>query len=298
MDRFSEMIEKGIASREYKTFLPGTPENDPIVKTYNNCFGLFTDTHMAKLNESEYVITGSLCRTPDKFDSFLYSVNYGLGTLFKVNGKITSLSGFLGSKGLRGQYECLNGDKVYHIVPGVPGIDGNCAYGVCGMDTQCNYPVQLGEKLVEVLSTIVENSKDLSELEKQVNESEQINGNDWNAFSTSNGFGISSDTIGKAVLFTEAKEKVVKRYKITDHYSPLFGGRDREYTSEGTLEELIAYHKYTLETGKSYEHEKGNKKINLNPKTIQQLCDNLVKAKDNAARNGYGGHSYDWEEIQ
>jgi hypothetical protein len=206
MDRFSEMIEKGIASREYKTFLPGTPENDPIVKTYNNCFGLFTDTHMAKLNESEYVITGSLCRTPEKFDSFLYSVNYGLGTMFKVNGRVTSLAGFLQSNGLRGQYECLNGDSVYRIGPSmVASINATCPYGVCAMDAQSNYPVQLGEKLMEVLNNIVENSSDIAEFEKQMNESEQINSNDWVAFSTSTGFGITSDTVGKAILFNACK---------------------------------------------------------------------------------------------
>ena len=88
----------------------------------------------------------------------------------------------------------------------------------------------------------------------------------------------------------------MKRYRITDHYVPMYG-RDREYTQEGTLEELIQAYSYTLEVGKSYENERGNKKINTNPKTIQQLCDNLEKAKNNAARNGYGGHSYTWEEI-
>ncbi len=206
MDRFKEMIDKGIASREYKTFLPETPENDPIVKTYNNCFGLYTDTHMAKLNENDYVITGSLCRTPEKFDQFLYSVNYGLGNMFRVNGKVTSLSGFLGSNGLKGQYECLNGDAVYRIGPSlVPQINAECPYGVCAMDVQSNYPVQLGEKLIEVLSGIVENSKDIAELETQLNESEQINSNDWVAFSTSKGFGVTSDTVGKAILFNICK---------------------------------------------------------------------------------------------
>ena len=206
MDRFKEMIEKGVASREYKTFIPKTPETDPIVRTYNNCYGLFTDTHMAKINENDYVITGSLCRTPEKFDSFLYSVNYGLGTMFKVNGRVTSLAGFLQSNGLRGQYECLNGDSVYRIGPSmVASINTTCPYGVCAMDAQSNYPVQLGEKLMEVLNNIVENSGDIAELEKQMNESEQINSNDWVAFSTSTGFGVTSDTVGKAILFNACK---------------------------------------------------------------------------------------------
>ena len=301
MDRFSEMILKGVASREYKTFLPKTPEQDNIVRTYNNCFGLFTDTHMSKMNEGEYVITGSLCSRPDRFDSFLYSIDFGLGTAFKVNGKVTSLSCFLQSNGLKGQYECLNGDSVYKIYPCPSStccIDQTCGYGVCGMDCQSPYPTQLGEKLVETIGNMLRESENFEELENKINECSQINGSDWISFNTSKGFGLCSESTGKAILFDKLNEaKTQKRYKITDYYSPMYGGRDREYTQEGTLEELIKAYSYTLETGKSYEREKGNKKINLNPKTVQQLCDNLQKAKDNAARNGYSGHSYSWEEI-
>ncbi len=297
INRFKNMVDSGIARREYKTFIPSMSETDPIVRTFNNCYGLFTDTHMSKIAENDYVITGSLCRMPEKFDCFLYSINYGFGTAFKVNGKVTSLAGFLQSNGLKGNYETLNGDAVYRIGPEVVHpIDQNCPYGVCAMDVQSNYPAQLGEKMMEIVTNMVSESSDISEFEKLLNESEQVKGNDWVAFSTSNGFGVTSDTIGKAILFEATKK--VKRYKVTDYYSPMYSGRDREYTTEGTLEELIEYFRYTLETGKSYEREKGNKKINLNPKTIQQLCDNLAKAKDNAARNGYSGHSYSWEEIE
>lgn len=293
------MIASGVASREYKTFIPKTTETDPVVRTYNNCYGLFTDTHMSKMAEGDYVITGSLCSIPEKFDCFLYSINYGLGTAFKVNGKTMSLSCFLAENGLKGQYSCLNGDKVYRISKTPVAFDNSCCYGVsaCQIGPYMDTPVQLGEKAVENLTNMVEGSETLEDIEKAVNESENIQGNDWTVFSTSNGFGMQSAATGKVVLF-EAKNNSDKRYKITDYYSPMFGGRDREYTSEGTLEELIEYYRYTLDTGKSYEREKGNKKINTNPKTIQQLCDNLQKAKDNAARNGYSGHSYTWEEIQ
>lgn len=62
--------------------------------------------------------------------------------------------------------------------------------------------------------------------------------------------------------------------------------------AQGTLEELIKYFSYTLECGKSYEHEKGNKKINLNPKNIKSLISNVQNAKDNSAANGYSGFHY------
>lgn len=93
------------------------------------------------------------------------------------------------------------------------------------------------------------------------------------------------------------KPKMEKVYRITQTHEPLWGGNTRTYTMEGSLRELIDGYSYTLEVGQSWEHERGNKKINMNPKTIQALCDNLYKAKNNAARNGYSGDSFDWELI-
>jgi hypothetical protein len=72
-------------------------------------------------------------------------------------------------------------------------------------------------------------------------------------------------------------------------------GKDR--TTEGTIAELIDYFRYTLEQGKSWEHEKGNKKVNKSPKSIKALITSLNNATNNAAANGYSGTSYDFEEI-
>lgn len=56
--------------------------------------------------------------------------------------------------------------------------------------------------------------------------------------------------------------------------------------SSGTLSELTKSFSYVLEVGESWQHEKGNKKINRNPKSIKTLVDNINKAKTNAAANG------------
>lgn len=61
-------------------------------------------------------------------------------------------------------------------------------------------------------------------------------------------------------------------------------GSDTEVT--GTIEYLTNYFKYTLETGESWQHEKGNSKINTNPKSGASLVNNLNKAKINSAANG------------
>ena len=62
--------------------------------------------------------------------------------------------------------------------------------------------------------------------------------------------------------------------------------------AEGTLEYLIQYHSYTLECGASWQHEKGNKKVNCNPKTVAGLVRSLNIATNNSASNGYSGTSY------
>jgi hypothetical protein len=63
-------------------------------------------------------------------------------------------------------------------------------------------------------------------------------------------------------------------------------GKDSEIV--GTVEDLVNnYFGYTLEVGQSWEHEKGNRKINRNPKSGKSLVDNLNKAVTNSAANGY-----------
>ena len=68
--------------------------------------------------------------------------------------------------------------------------------------------------------------------------------------------------------------------------------RGKERETSGTLEELVQYFAYTLEKGESWQHEKGNKKINCHPKSIGALVKNLNNAENNAAANGYSSTSY------
>lgn len=79
--------------------------------------------------------------------------------------------------------------------------------------------------------------------------------------------------------------KQVKRYVIS-HMRPLSG---RTYNSPPlTIEEAVKYYGYTLSCGAEYAHERGNKKINLAPKTIKSLITNLNNASSNSAANGCG----------
>ena len=86
---------------------------------------------------------------------------------------------------------------------------------------------------------------------------------------------------------------VEKRFQITETKH-----RDgKTYVIKGTLTELIKSYSYTLDTGRSYQNEKGNKKINCNPKSIKSLVSNLNNAVNNSAANGYAGKDYDFIEL-
>ena len=83
----------------------------------------------------------------------------------------------------------------------------------------------------------------------------------------------------------------MKQYTIKETRYGLRGYREHEYT--GTLAELIDKFSYTLLKGHSWEHERGNKKINMQPKTVRSLVTNLNNAENNAAANGYSSTSYE-----
>lgn len=87
-----------------------------------------------------------------------------------------------------------------------------------------------------------------------------------------------------------------KAYRVTK-IQQVAGGGIRTYTHEGTLPELLEIYRHSLEAGQSWEHEKGNKKINTNPRTIKSLCTALTNSANNVAINGYGGADYTYEEI-
>ena len=81
-----------------------------------------------------------------------------------------------------------------------------------------------------------------------------------------------------------AKQQKIYKIKTTN----LTTGSER--ISEGTLEELIEGCRYNLECGKLYECEKGNKKINLNPKSIKAFVTTLNNARNNSAANGWSNY--------
>lgn len=72
----------------------------------------------------------------------------------------------------------------------------------------------------------------------------------------------------------------------------------RKYTQKGTIAELVKAYSYTLDVGRSWQHEKGNAKINTEPKNINSLVKNLNNAVNNSAANGYAGVTFSAVEVK
>jgi hypothetical protein len=82
-----------------------------------------------------------------------------------------------------------------------------------------------------------------------------------------------------------AKAKTYSVKRITERTQSSF-------ILQGTIDELTDACSYTLDKGASWQHEKGNAKINCKPKNIASLVKNLNNAVNNAAANGYAGVTY------
>jgi len=72
----------------------------------------------------------------------------------------------------------------------------------------------------------------------------------------------------------------------------VFRSTNRISIVTGTVAELTRHFMYTLQAGASYQHERGNKKINLAPKNITALLANLNKASANVSCNGSRNKTY------
>lgn len=112
-DKFTELIDKGVARFEYKNLYKESPETSPICKLYNTFYGPVLNTHMSEV-DGELVITGHYINTQD-WDKFLYSPNWG-GVNLKASG-FYSLIDFLQSNNLTPEKTTLNGDVVCVLKP-------------------------------------------------------------------------------------------------------------------------------------------------------------------------------------
>lgn len=105
----------------------------------------------------------------------------------------------------------------------------------------------------------------------------------------------TNGSIQKEILVENKKinEAVDTVYTIECHDTgSIYGGKNRYYYQTGTLAQLIDAYSYTLEVGESWQGEKGNHRINRNPRNVNDLVKNLNWAVNNSAADGYSGKTY------
>lgn len=183
-DKFTELIEQGVAKFNYTPIAPEVPEQDIVCRMYNNIWSIPSDTHMHYNNEThERYITGHMVGIKDRWDSFVYAHNWGAVT-FKTTG-YWSLCDFLQKNGLCGQYSVLNGDTIYLVTP-IP-VDSEigtpCDCPTCCTTTESKIPMNLATIVkdgnVMKVKECYHGKNSLYDVAKSLNENIYIKGNEW-----------------------------------------------------------------------------------------------------------------------
>ena len=111
-DRFSDLINKGVAAFQERPVGSPIPTLDPMVKAYNNLWGLLTDTHMSAV-EDGYIITGTFLKT-QYWEGFKYASYYG-STNIRLGSGYYSLENMVYSNGYEMKPDIYNGDYVIRL---------------------------------------------------------------------------------------------------------------------------------------------------------------------------------------
>jgi hypothetical protein len=191
MDKFTELIKKGVASFHHEPIISDQPQ-DPFARTWNNVFSIPSDTHCAKIGD-EYIVTGHIISDPRRFGRFLChwggteAIDYR--PAFGCTDKYICPASYISSYGLEGHYDVRNGDNVYILKKRE--TKEPCCVNTCCPDQCCTSESRI-PRPIHVLS--VNNSdadvKDCwasangnaEKLVESFNTNHRINGNAWFLF--------------------------------------------------------------------------------------------------------------------
>lgn len=181
-NKFSELINQGVAAFTHTPIAPQIPESDLICRMYNNIWSIPSDTHMHLDAETGIrYITGHMVGIQEKWDRFVYASNWG-AVDFRTSGS-WSLCNFLNKHGLCGNYGSLNGDVVYEITEKreVPCPGGECPS--CYTTSESNIPGRINDIVINGDAMRVKEcysgKTDLNDVATALNENIYIKGNEW-----------------------------------------------------------------------------------------------------------------------
>lgn len=181
-DKFTELIEQGVAKFGYTKIAPEIPEQDPICRFYNNIWSIPSDTHMHYNNETgERYITGHMVGIQDKWDKFVNASNWG-AVNFRTSG-FWCLNHFLQSNGLTGTYSALNSDTIFLVIP-CDGVDcPNPGCPACCTTTESQIPQNIGILTIDgnvmKIKECYHGKESIYDVCNAMNESIYVRGNEW-----------------------------------------------------------------------------------------------------------------------
>lgn len=184
-DKFSELIEQGVAKFEYTPIAPELPEQDPICMAYNNIWSIPSDTHMHMNHETgERYITGHMIKNEKDWNKFVCAYSWG-AVNFRTTG-YWSLCDFLQKHSLCGHTSVLNGDVIYlvnpiEVCPEEHEYCGECPTSCCTTESRIPQPIAVLTNNFDSYKVIecFKDKKNLYDVANALNESYYVKGTDW-----------------------------------------------------------------------------------------------------------------------
>lgn len=198
--KFSELVAMGIAGFEHTPIAQETPQYCPVCHTYNNVWGVITDTHMSCLPNGRRVITGTFVSKTPEWTRLMYASFWG-GVRFDTTGYM-SLSEFLYTHGLETVAITLNGQPAIELVPceDCP-VSGIKCTSYTTTETKFPQPVQRLGGVIECLE-----SGSLKEAVNKLNASMKVPGNHWHVHENK----IVGQAYGQTVILEVTFDKGIK----------------------------------------------------------------------------------------
>jgi hypothetical protein len=182
-NKFSELIEQGVAKFDYTPIASNMPEQDPVCRMYNNIWSIPSDTHMGYNEETgERYITGHMVGIEDRWCNFVHSQNWG-AVSFRPTG-YWSLCDFLQKQGLCGRVGRVNGDVAYIVTPiQASETDGcpECPTTCTTTESRIPQPIAVLTSFGDVYKVMecFEDKNNIYEVCEALNKSHYVRGNEW-----------------------------------------------------------------------------------------------------------------------
>lgn len=198
--KFSQLVDAGVAGFQSTPIAQETPAYCPVCHTYNNVWGIITDTHMSCLPDGRRVITGTFVGDPKKWTQLQYAPFWG-GVRFDTTGYM-SLSEFLYMNGLEGRAIALNGQTAIELVPCEEcAVSGIACSTYTTTETRFPQPITRLGGVLECL-----NCHSLKEAAGRLNASVKVPGNHWHVHENK----IVGRAYGQTVILEVTFEKGIK----------------------------------------------------------------------------------------